>query len=378
VLLKRALSEQEQRLSKLYSEVEMAAVSTKKLLQQQQLQQRSSTNLKPPLWSSGLEEKERQTFLNQPADMATYWHIAEEEGLDEGDGDPSEEKAELVEGNDDPPALPQSGSQLLPPVPHIPYPDIASPAEPLSSQSSLHSQNEAEGSDDGLPTEAHSQSQALEPTTSSRPSTNSIPAEPSSSRRPSHRPSFMRTRRKISAVSSISQPGEPSVPPTKARTSLVRTIPKPDSVLLVNSLSNSQFQEFRQERLAAETSLSNRLRALEKTPAQVNTLREALQILSEEIRVMSEELTGGIKKEIAELKEGQLNSFEEVFRVFESCFLQIKKLQATQAQSKQKTGTSFGMETVQQEVRILQQNMEVSPSPSLSLLFSLVTLARSR
>jgi hypothetical protein len=368
-------------VAKISSEVEMSAISLRKLQQQhlqhqqqqqQQPQQRSSSNSKPPLFSAGLDDrtqKEREDFLNRPVDMATYWHIAEEEGLDESEGEP-EEAIELQE-EDEEDHLPTMEiqslvSQLVPPLPHIPSPDVASPAEPATSHSSLQSQIDADDSVDGL--SISSQSQVNDPSAVARRSISSAPSEPpSSSRRPSNRPSFMRARRKISAINSISQPGEPSAPPIKARTSIVRTIAKADSVSAQGtSLTLIQFQDFRQERLTAESNLSNRLKAMEKTVPQMNTLREAVQILSEEIRVISEELTGGIKKEIAELKDGQLNSFQEIFKVIENCFHQIKRLQTTQAQFKQKNA-SFGMESVQQELRILQQNMEVYLSLCLDL-----------
>jgi hypothetical protein len=367
ILLKRAISDQDQRMNQLYSEVGASNIAIQKLVQQQQ--KMSSTTSKPPILTSQSDErsqKDRESFLDQPLDMDTYWNIPEEEGLDELQGDDEFYHPGAEENGDT--LRKMSEAQLVTPLPHIPSPDESTSIGLLTpsgaSQSSLKSDTL-----ESLST-ATPQASDISPVPVNRKESSLIPSgapsEPSSSiHRPSQRPSFMSLRRKISAVTAISQPGDPSIPPMKARTSMVRTVSKSESIppsAMGNYVTLSQFQEFRQERQTAENGFKNRLKSVENVTAQVTTLHEALKILSEEIRVTSEELTGNMKKDIEELKDGQLQSFQEVFKVIESCFLQIKNLQA--AQSKPKAGNSFAMESVHHEMRILQQNMEV-PFPSL-------------
>jgi hypothetical protein len=365
-------------MNQLFSAIGASNIAIQTLSQQQRHMEKSSMISKPPLLNSGNEErpqKDKSVFLDQPLDMATYWNIPEEEGLDDLEG--VEEEDETVEETDHTSLRKNSEAQLATPLPHIPPPDENTPTDLLTpsgaSLSSLKSDT-LESSATGTPSDQVNGSAAAKRRESSLPSA-VMPTEPSSSsHRPSQRPSFMSVRRKISAVTAISQPGEPLLPPTKARTSLVRTISKTEAIpagAMGNYVTLSQFQEFRQQREAAENGFKTRLKSVENVTAQVMTLHEALKILSEEIRVTSEELTGNTKKEIAELQ-----SFQEVFKVIESCYQQIKILQ-TAAQSKPKAaGNSFAMETVHQEMRILQQNVEVQ-SPALLLLFPDLTFSPS-
>lgn len=376
-LLKRALSEQDNRLTQLYTDVGSSVMSIQRL-QHQQKHISLPTGVKPPILSSSSEErtqKEREAFLDQTIDMTTYWNIPEEEGLDEGEVEL--EEAELGD------ELDPSDSHIMTPLPNIPPPDETVSIDLLThstSQTSFHSENETapfneNGSTPGsIPPQMHLENVShSENSTSSKrkdsvskrksSSTAMTPSEPGSSRRNTHRPSFMSMRRKLSAVSTVSQPGELTAPPIKTRTSLVKTIPKADSTVnasFSNFVTVSQLQEFRQERIAVEHELRNRLKSVEPTAAQVHTLHEALKVLSEEIRVTSEELTGQMKSDILDLREGQLKGFQEVFKIVEHCFTQVKQLQANQSKSKGTANSaSFGVESLHHEIRILQQNMEV-------------------